>query len=156
MYINIKRGITFIEVLVTISIILIISGIVFLNLSSFRNQQSLKNTAVDIVSILNEAKQNTLSSLNSTNYGVHFEQDSVTLFIGAVYSSDSVTNKTTIFDSSVLIPAQGGINVGGGDDVVFERLTGETIGGTITLQSSADASKQKIINISKTGLVNIN
>ena len=72
-----NNGITIIEILIAIAVISIISSIVVLNLSKFRNEQALKNTTIDIVSLLNKAKQNTLSSINSNSYGVHFETDKI-------------------------------------------------------------------------------
>lgn len=156
MNISKNKGITLIEVLIIIAIITIILSIVNISLTSFHNEQVLKNTTIDMVSLINKAKQNTLSSLDSTNYGVHFDTDKAVLFTGATYSSGASTNQISLFDSKVRIPSSGGLNIGGGSNVVFERLTGDTIGGTITLQLTSDASKQKIITISKTGLVSSN
>ncbi len=151
-----NTGLTLIEILMAISIIIVISSLALMSLSSFRSQQVLKSTTVDIMSILNKAKQNTLSSLNSTNYGVHFESGRVTLFVGPTYSQGIGTNEVTVFDQAVEIPTVGGINVGGGSDVVFERLTGETLGGTIVVQLKSNTSKQKTITINKTGIISSN
>jgi prepilin-type N-terminal cleavage/methylation domain-containing protein len=151
-----NRGITIIETLIVIAIIGIISSIVFVNLSDFRNEQSLKNTTIDVVSLLNKARQKTLSSVNSTNYSVHFEMGSATLFTGATYNSLDPTNEVIYFNSSVNIPVQGGLNIGGGNDVTFERLTGDTIGGTIIIRLVSDETQQKTITINKTGVISSN
>lgn len=161
MYIKNKKGITLIEIIIIIAIISIISSIVLFNLSLFRNEQALKNTTVDIVSILNKARENTLSSLNSINYSVHFETDRVVLFTGSIYSPSLSTNEVTIFSSSVIIPATGGINIsGGGSNITFKRLTGEVINGTIdssiVIQLTSDGTKQKTITINKTGVISSN
>lgn len=151
-----NRGISIIEIIIVIAIIGIISSIVMLNLSSFRNEQALRNTTMDIVSFLNKARQKTLSSLNSTNYSVHFETNKAVLFTGSVYSSLDTTNESLIFSPSVAIPTSGGINIGGGSDVTFERLTGDTIGGTVVVKLISDPTKQKIITINKTGVTSSN
>ena len=156
MYLIKNKGITLIEILVIIAIIIIISSVVLFSLSKFQKGQALDNTTIEIVTLLNKARQNTLSSLNSTSYSVHFETDKMVLFIGSVYSSSSSTNETVYFDSSVIIPSTGGINVGGGDNVTFERLTGETIGGTIIIRLVSDSTKTKTITISKTGIISSN
>lgn len=156
MYINQKSGVTFIEVVIVITIILIVSSIVVMGLSKFRNEQALKNTTVDIVSILNKARQNTLSSINSTNYGVHFDTDKMVLFTGPAYFIGVATNEPSVFSTAVSIPTVGGLNIGGGSDVVFERLTGETVGGTIHIELISDPTKQKTITIDKTGLISSN
>lgn len=151
-----NTGVTFIEILIVVAIIGVISSIVFINLSQFRNEQVLKNTAVDIVSLLNKARSNTLSSLNSTNYSVHFEQGQVVLFVGPIYSASNVTNEPMVFSTAVMIVIPSGINLGGGADVTYKRLTGDTIGGTITIQLVSDAVKQKTITISPTGVASVN
>lgn len=149
--INKNKGFTLIEILIVIAILGIISSIVILNLSQFRNEQLLKNTTLDVVSLLSKARQNTLSSVNSTNYGVHFDGNQAVLFTGSIYSSNNATNEPIVFDSKVIIPTPSGLNIGGGSDVIFERLTGETIGGTIKIQLTSDSTKQKIITVGKIG-----
>ncbi len=155
MFKNTKSGITLLEVMVIIFLTIIISTIVFTNLSSFKKEQMLRNTASDIITFLNKAKQNTLSSVNSSSYGVHFESNRMILFSGNVYSSSGADNEIVEFDNLVSIPSTDGLNIGGGSDVVFERLTGDTVGGTIKLQRNDDYTKFKIINISKTGLISL-
>ena len=134
-----------------IAILGIISSIVLLNLSQFRNEQLLKNTTLDVVSLLSKARQNTLSSVNSTNYGVHFDSNKAVLFTGSLYSSNNATNEPIVFSSKVIVPIPSGLNIGGGSDVIFERLTGETVGGTIKIQLTSDSTKQKIITVGKIG-----
>ncbi|HAE36977.1 MAG: General secretion pathway protein H [Candidatus Nomurabacteria bacterium GW2011_GWF2_35_66] len=156
MYIFKNKGITIIEILIVIAIIGIISAIIFVNLSDFRNEQSLKNTSIDIVSVLNKARQKTLSSVNSMNYSVHFETGSATLFTGTIYNSLDSSNEVISFDPSVNIPVSGGLNIGGGSDVTFERLTGDTIGGTIIISLVSDSTQQKTVTINKTGVISSN
>ncbi|HAQ02300.1 TPA: hypothetical protein DEP30_00040 [Candidatus Nomurabacteria bacterium] len=156
-----NKGFTMLELLIVIVIIGIISSIVLVNLSSFRNEQALRNTAVDIVALLNKARQNTISSVNSSNYSVHFESGRAVLFTGSTYSSSNSTNEPIDFSPVVAIPATGGINIsGGGSDITFERLTGGVINGTIdstvVLELVSDSTKQKTITISKMGVVSLN
>ncbi len=153
---NLQKGFTLLEVIIIIIIIGIISSIILVSLSSFKNEQILKNTSIDVVSLLNKARQNTLSSINSKNYGVHFETNKMVLFGGQSYSQLDISNEIVIFSPAILIPSLNGLNIGGGSDVIFDRLTGETIGGTIILQLSSDNTKMKIITISKTGIISSN
>jgi type II secretory pathway pseudopilin PulG len=162
-YFRIKnnKGVSIVEILIVISIIIAIGAIVALNLSKFRDEQALKNTTVDIVTLLNKARQNTLSSLNSNNYSVHFESDKAVLFSGTTYSSSSSDNDPIIFSSAVTIPATGGINIsGGGSDINFKRLTGDVINGTISstiiIELVSNPSRQKTITINKTGIISSN
>jgi len=152
-----RRGISLIEIIIIISIIGILSAIITPNLSRFHNQQALKNTAEDIISLLDEARGSTISSKNLTTYGVRFLSDKAILFPGLSYT-ESVSNKQIDFDSVVQIPETGGVNLnGGGIDIVFDRLTGDTLGyGTILIQLVNDATLQKVISVNKIGVISIN
>ena len=152
-----NKGISIIEILIVIGIIAVISAIIIPNLSDFRRQQVLKNTTEDVFSLLNEARNDTISSKNSTTYGVHFDSDKATLFQG-LYNINSVSNKQINFDSQVSIPISGGINLnGGGSDIIFDRITGNTEqDGTIVIRVVNDATKQKVITVNKIGVLSTN
>lgn len=153
-----NKGISVLEILIVLSIIAVLASILLPSLSLFRREQTLNNTIGDIVSLLNTARNNTISSLNSNNYGVHFQSDRAIYFTGSVFDSGDVTNVPFVFDSSVNIPSVNGINLnGGGSDIVFTRLTGDTTNhGTIIVTLTSDSTHQKIITISKTGSISSN
>lgn len=149
-----NKGFSLIELLVIIVILILISLVVMPSLIDFQREQALKNTTENIVSLLNKAKSDTLSSLNSTTYGVHFESKKMVYFEGDSYSSGNSNNQEIPFESGVEIPS-GGINLSnGGSDVVFPRLTGEVNGyGTITIELTALSTRQKVITINKIGSI---
>lgn len=151
----INKGISLIEVLIVISIISIIVAIAIPSFSSFKNNQILKNTTEDIISLLSEARNNTISSKNSMNYGVHFEEHRIVLFPGITYTESS-SNKEIVFEDIITIPSQDGIALyGGGDDIIFNRITGDTSNyGTIKIQINNNL--QKIINVNKIGVISLN
>ncbi len=153
-----NKGISIMEILMVISIIGIMTIVVVPNLSKFRNEQNLNNATQDVISLLNKARSNTISSLNSINYSVHFESSRVVYFVGSVFNNGDATNYSIDFDSSVNIPAIGGISLnGGGSDVIFARISGETANyGTIIIRLTSDVTRQKTITISKTGSVSSN
>ncbi len=153
-----KKGFTVIELLMVIAIIGIISLMSFPKLSDFKQAQSLKNTTGDMMALLNKAKSDSLSSLNSNNYSIHFENDRMVYFVGDTYSSSDSSNEVIYFETQVSIPSTGGINLnGGGDNVIFSKLAGNVIGyGTITLQITSDPTRQKIVTIEKTGAISSN
>lgn len=152
-----NKGVSLMEMLIVISLIGLISAIVVPSFSDFRKNQVLRNTTEDIVSLLNEARSSTLASKNFNTYGVHFDTDRAVLFTGASFTDQS-SNKQIDFDQSVNIPVDGGINLeGGGNNVIFKRMTGETSEyGTITIQQINNPSHQKIISISLIGVVTVN
>lgn len=153
-----NKGISMIEILIVIAIMVVIIAIVVLSLSRFRAEQSLQGTTADIVSLLNEARTNTISSKNSTTYGVYFETNRAVLFAGSSFSEPNSNNKQLDLDSTVNIPSSGGISLNGGSSsVVFTRISGDTANyGTIILRLTSDATRQKTITINKTGVVSSN
>ena len=149
-----NKGISLIEILIVVGIISIISTIVIPSLSRFHDQQALRNTTEDVISLLNEARNNTISSKNSTTYGIHFQSDKVILFTGSSFTISS-SNKQINLDSVIIIPSVGGINLNGrGSDIIFDRITGDTAEyGSIIIRLKRDVLKQNIINISKIGII---
>ncbi len=150
-----SAGKSVIELLVIIAIVGIMLAMILPSLSSFRGEQTLDNTADDIVSLLNQARAQTLSSQSSTYYSVHFDTNQAVLFSGGTYTPGASTNKVVTFSNLVSLPSVGGISLlGGGSDVSFTRLTGDTTQyGTIIVRLVSDATRQKIITINQTGIV---
>ena len=118
--------------------------------SSFRDIQILNSTSLQIVSLLNDARMASTASKESSRYGVHFESGRAVYFKGGTFSEPSPYNKEIKLDNSIHISPI--TLAGGGSDVVFEQLTGETQNyGNVILQSKASATKQKTITISQIG-----
>lgn len=153
-----KLGFTLIEVIIVISILTVISALIFPSLSKFRNNRILQNSAEDIVSLLNTAHADTVSSLNSTNYGVKVEQSRVVYFEGSTFTEGVSTNKIIALNSILEIPSSGGVTLNsGGSVIVFNRLTGDTVNyGTILIRLINDTTIQKIITVTKTGSISLN
>ena len=145
------KGMTISELLVVLGILVVLVAIVLGAFTSFRKNSSFDNDIKLMMETLREARSQTLSSQNASQYGVHFENTKITLFVGDVYSVSNSTNRN--FDlSSTDISLAFSLN-GGGNDIVFKRLTGGTAqSGTITI-SSPSLSKTKIITIYRTGLI---
>ena len=150
-----NKGFSLIELLVVIAILVLIVAVAMPKLIDFQRAQSLKNTTENIVALLNKAQSDSYSSLNSSNYGVHFESDRMVYFIGSIYSEGKLSNVIVDFESGVEIPDDGGINLdGGGSDIIFPRLRDNIIGyGIITIGLTSDPSRQKVITINKSGSI---
>lgn len=152
-----NKGFSLVELLIIIAIMFLITLVFMPSLIDFQRKQSLKNTTENVISLLNKAKSDSLSSLNLNNYGVHFEDNYMVYFSGNIFSESGSDNKTINFESGTSIPS-GGINLNGGaDEVIFPRLTGDITGyGIIIIQLTAKPDIQKIITISKTGAISSN
>ncbi len=150
-----KCGFTLVEIIVAISIvmILVVSGVI--SFVSFRNNQALSNSFSDTISLINEAKIDTISSKEGSAYGVHFEANRVVLFKGATFLEPNPDNHE--LSLSPLIEISSISLMGGGADLLFNKLTGKTGQyGSLSFRVKSDISKIKIINITPSGSVDQN
>ncbi len=151
MKIKSNSGFTLIELIVVLIIIFVLSLIILTTFTNFRKNQALEKDTELVVQVLRQARNQTLSSKNSTVYGVHFTAPQVTLFTGGVYSSGDINNQNYTLSSTDTILT---ISLtGGGSNVVFQRLSGETTQNGTVVVSSPGISKTKTVTIYRTGLV---
>lgn len=144
-------GYSILEILIVLGVMAIISGIIFTMFVSFRKNQALSLDVQTITSVLRQARNQTIASKNSSSYGVHFATSTITLFTGDSYVQNNASNQVYSINSVDAIVT---ISLyGGGSDVVFRRLTGETSqSGSVTV-SSVSTSQTKTVTIYGTGLV---
>ncbi len=157
MYIFSKKtrlGFTLVEILVVIGIIFLLSIITFSSFSNLNKKELLDKESLKVLSIIQDARSLTLSSKNSSQYGVYFEGDKVTFFAGDSYNPLNSDNLITDLSSQVIISS---INLdGGGLELVFERLNGRTQQfGTVVMELVSDSSSSKTIRVFETGLSEI-
>jgi prepilin-type N-terminal cleavage/methylation domain-containing protein len=149
-----NKGFTLVEILIAIALMALISTVVIFSFSKVNSMGALDKGSAEIVSTLNEARSLTLSSKDSSSYGVRFGESEVVLFRG-VYNPSSSENILIPLNS--LIRISGVSLVGGGSEVLFERLSGRVeTSGSVTVSLVNDPSQSKIINIHETGLSEIN
>jgi prepilin-type N-terminal cleavage/methylation domain-containing protein len=147
-----RKGFTLIEILIVIAILGIISVIVFGSFSVFRSSQGLDKDTDTVVEILRQARSQTLISKNASAYGVHVATTAVTLFSGDTYSAADPNNQVFTFLNADLVVSV--TLTGGGSDVIFKRLTGETSqNGTIVLSTQGAQPRTRTITVFKTGLI---
>ena len=146
-----NTGVTALELLIILAILIILSAVILMPFGEFRDTNVLDAAADDIVSLLSEARRDTLLSRGASQYGVHFETNRMVYFKGTSFTEPDANNKEVAFDSRVRLSD---ISLAGsGADVVFERLTGKTAnGGTVTLEITNDSSRQIVITIEPTGV----
>lgn len=148
---NSKKGFTLMELLVVMAIGIALFAISINVFSNLRNKESLDSVSALVVEVLRQAKHATIESKNSNQYGVYFNTSNIVLYIGPTYIPGSPTNEVYNFSSDVRLYSIS-IN-GGGNAVLFDRITGDTINnGTIVLRSET-SSTTKSITIYKTGLI---
>lgn len=148
------RGVTLVEILVAISIMMLISSLVLAAFSSFRAQKTLDAAVEETLAAFSHAHLDTISSKNDQQYGVHIETDQVVYFIGPTYTTGAVTNVIHQLHTAIEI-----VNVslnGGGSDVLYQRLSGTTNQyGTFELRPKARPTITTTVTISGTGATSI-
>lgn len=150
-----KKGITFIEIILVIAVSVFLAAIVFFKFSDLNSRQALEKDALSVASVLNEARSRTLSSKGATQYGVHLEESRVVLFPGNSYSAGNSLNEPT--DLSAHTHISDIDLIGGVDDIVFSRLTGAaSASGTTTISLRNNPSSMKTIVIHGTGIIQSN
>ncbi len=149
-----SKGFSLIEILTAIAVIAIILAIATQTFKNFNQEKALDAETNKIVSVINGARSNTSSSKDFTEHGVHFEQSKIVFFNGSVYNGSDPNNKeykilglVEIYDISLN---------GGGQDLFFKKLTGETDKyGTISLRLINNQARTRNIKISQSGVMNI-
>lgn len=151
-------GFTLIEILIVIAIFSIIFTFTVLSLRYFQKKSELNNTTEEIINSLRLAQNKTLASEGASSYGIYFNDttspNQYILFKGTSFASrDPAFDETFKLSNNLLIYQ---INLGGGKDVVFKRIKGETdVSGNIIIGLSGDSSKTKNIYIEKSGMVGL-
>jgi len=150
-----RQGITVIELLVVLAVLGIIFSIVIPQFSKMRENQVLKSGVQDILSSLNKARSQTLASLNSSEYGVHFEADKVIIFKGIFFPANDPNNESIniIFPASISnVALVGGVSSLYGE-MYFNRLSGSpSKTGTITISTT---NYSKVVTISAMGIASV-
>ncbi len=148
-HLKIEQGFTLLELVIVIAIMTLAAGIIIWSLAAFQSRQTAANAAAEIISALTLARAQTLNGLADQVHGIHFTANNFTAFVGSSFNNNDSNNKTTSFNGVTL-----NLNlVGGGSDIIFDRLTGGTSDtGVITVNSG---NVVKTITILSSGLITL-
>lgn len=150
-----KKGISLIEILIVLAILVILMAVALPQFAKMRENQVVKNAVADVASTISRARSLSLASVDSSEYGVHFESDKVIIFKGTTYSLGAPDNEIIdiVYPASITNVTLGGVS-GSSGEIYFNRLFGApSDNGTITISST---NFSKIITISATGGVSSN
>lgn len=153
-----SKGITLIELLVGIGILIILAAMSALAFRYFQRESDLNNSTKEIIAFLRLAQNKTLASEGASQYGVFFNTlttpHEYILFKGSDY-----TLRDTSFDEIHKLPKTieiYEIDLQGGSEVVFDRLTGTTSqSGSVSLRLISEPSRIRTIYIEGSGQVGL-
>ena len=124
-----EKAFTLIELLLVIAIISIISTVGLMNFASFRQDQDLKLTTSEIIGLLRDAQNRSITQDKSSSWSVNFRNNTGTLPPGVKYIYDLVSNGA-IVEQSYYLPSsiQFEMPTNGNNTVVqFEKITGRVL-----------------------------
>lgn len=146
---NNRTGFTLIEILVVVFILVVISTISVQAFNRYKERQNIDVNTQIVAEALKEARDQTLDSLDSSSYGVHVSSSTAIVFKGSVYSPLDPSNE----NRNLLPPVIVASTTLSGTDIVFERLTGETLNpGSIFIGVPGKDLLKEIV-IEPTGLI---
>lgn len=151
---KINQGFTLIELLVIIGTMIILVTLAVPAFRAFQKESDLSNSAEQIINTLRLAQNKTLASEGASQWGVYFDTTTsphqYVLFKGVDYAAPT---RDTNFDEIHKLPKSVEIyeiDLGGGNEVVFERVSGETAQtGNLNLRLINDPDKTRTICIAR-------
>ncbi|HEY4498247.1 MAG TPA: prepilin-type N-terminal cleavage/methylation domain-containing protein [Candidatus Paceibacterota bacterium] len=122
-----KKGLTLIEVVITMAILAIIGGLGLFVSTDFYRGYILRTERDTLVSILQRQRSRALNNVSDSHHGVFLETDQYTVFQGNSYAS-----RNPDYDEVINLPSS--VVIGGINEVVFESLSGDSsASGDITI-----------------------
>lgn len=140
------RGFTLIEVLLSVAIISLITGMSLPVLASFNDRNDLDLTAQGIVSQLRRAQTYARAVNGDSQWGVYAQNGSAVLFKGSSYAA-----RDTSYDEPTTISPT--VTVTGLSEFLFAKLDGTpSTTGSVTL-TNTNTNETRTITINAKGMV---
>lgn len=146
-----NRGFTMVEMLTVVGIVVIIAAVALPYGSIFLAQSKLQETTLNVVDALRRTQSRSMSGMGGEPWGVHLASTDITLFRGAAYDSGDYENE--VIDLPEISPINTISLNGGGDDVIFNRIIGDTSEWGTIVVDDANSDAQATITISEVGLI---
>lgn len=147
-----NKGIAYIEILVVFGIVGILISFTYINLLGINPRASSQVTQDSVIADLKSQQLKAMDGdtdggATTENFGVHFESDKYTLFVGSSYLVSNSRNFVIRLDDGISFSS---INVPGGD-IIFSKGSGEVIGysstnNSITIQNNTGQTRTIIVN----------
>lgn len=156
-----KNGFTLIELIISMGLLIIIAAVGAVNLIGYRSRLDLDNASQEIIAVLREAQNRSLSQEATSiqgsggRWGVYFENpatstDFYDLFWGATYATGTIVSRATL-PSSIQFDTPA---TGSSSTVVFSPVTGLlNASTTIKISAISNAAVSSTITINTNGQI---
>lgn len=149
---KLERGFTLVELTVVIGIVLILFGLSWINFTSLPSRATLQTS---VISLINDIKSQQMLSMTGdtggsgveSDYGVHFETITYTLFKGDTYIPGAAGNFTIDLENANL--SFTGVSFPG-NVIIFTKGSGEMTPGEFSI-TDALSGTVKTIKLNKYG-----
>lgn len=134
------KGFTLLEVLLSVALIGIISGVSMFLSHSFQTQSALDTAARSYGEFSRRAQIRSGGVENDTSWGVNISSSTITLFQGTVFAL-----RESSFDETYVIPSN--VTVSGVQEIIFTKVTSTPSPfGTTTFSNRKGESRAVFIN----------
>lgn len=148
---NTSRGFSLLELLLVLAILAILAAVILPQFSKFRRSSTLNTDTMNVVTLINRARLLSVSAKNDTRYGVHLEAGQIVLFEGATYTAGASTNEVFVLSDGVTF--SGTTINGGGSEILFEKITGDTNNNATTTMSIVGGDTNVTLVVNPSGVV---
>ena len=156
-----SKSFTLVELLVIVGIMITLTAISIPAFHFFQSESKLSNSAEEITNTLRLTQNKTLASEEASQWGVYFTT-STQLHQYTLFEGSSFASRTTSSDEVHQLPKSieiYEIDLWGGNEVVFEKVTGYTSStsqtGKVSIRLKDEPSKTKTIYIENSGLISL-
>lgn len=153
-----QKGITFIEIMLTISIAVLIAAMGLNAFYQWRNHISLLNQVDELKSNVVKVRQLSIATAGEKKWGIHLEEGQYIIFNSDSYDQTNPNNETILLKSALIYESETSLSNGNGaysSDLIFEKFSGHTINtGTITLVSINNPEISYSFSIDNLGKIN--
>lgn len=149
------KGFTIIELLITLAILTTISVFGGVGLFNYYSRQNLTSATDEIMAILRQARNSSITQENGDQWGVHFFNATTTRGLVQLFRGSDFSSSTMAFSQFLPTGVQF-VNPASGDslDVIFSKVTGYPNASTsIILSLATNSTASSTIVISAIGQV---
>jgi prepilin-type N-terminal cleavage/methylation domain-containing protein len=151
-----KKGFTLMELMVTVTLIVVLVVVATLNLTGSRNKTNLDGTTRQIGALLREAQSNAMNDKQGVGWGIHLDNTGAApfyaLFASSTYATSTIVGRYPL--TAGIIYATATLPQGSAINITFTQITGIVSASTsITLYVAGAPSLSSTISIASSGAV---